>query len=211
MRDNHDEHDYDLDTADLDQVSVAELWAARDEAAYARDLFCALLADNTLEDRGALAAAGGRRRTCRACESWADHVHDPLTDEPMDVAWPFRFTDVDMAATAVTAARVFALASVAPAQDWTERADGAARIAVELDSIRYEVILPAPTNSDSRSRRAYIGKCRPLEIGGRFLPLVHANTRAHAAIADARRYVRPTRADAPAGARAGCSDRPAQL
>jgi hypothetical protein len=161
---NHHLHDYDLNPAHLLEIGVGELHEARDAATYAGDVVCAVRADNTLEDRGELGSPG-RRRTCRACEDWADHVHDPLTGERMRVSrWPTAFSQGEVAATAHTAARVFALAAAAPAGQWQHLTGRGYRITVPLDTWHYEVILPI--GPDHQPRPAYIDSYRIGPTGG---------------------------------------------
>ncbi|MDR7171742.1 hypothetical protein J2W56_005503 [Nocardia kruczakiae] len=192
---HHDQHDDDQhdDTPAAPYPSgVAEWRAVRDAAADAGDLSGALLADNALEDRGALGTAG-RRRTCRTCSGWADHVHDPLTGQPMHVPrWRAEHSQAHVTETAHIAARVFALAAAAPPAQWAEIAAGVHRITVELDTWHYEVILPI--SPAGLARPAYIDHYTIGSTGGLLLPFIYANDRATAAIANALRYLtRPAR------------------
>ncbi|MGF6886315.1 hypothetical protein ABIA39_000282 [Nocardia sp. GAS34] len=193
---NHDHLARALDVAALDEVDSEQLLAARDEAAEARDLFCARLADDALEARGARHG----RRTCATCGQWADHVHDPLTGDPMSVHWSgWRPDAEDIRGVARTAARVFALASIAPPEDWIGPADGLGCVAVELDSTWYEVRTPSSDRRGFFVGSAYIAACTPppgAEVG--YMPIVYATDRATAAIADAYRYVQHALQTAPA-------------
>ncbi|MBV7706493.1 hypothetical protein NOVA_27275 [Nocardia nova] len=108
----------------LDEVDLSVLRDARDEAASVGDLVCALRTDDALEDRGGLGPTG-RRRTCRTCRDWADHLHDQLTGEIMRVGrWSPGVTGEDVAPATTLAARVFALASVAPSRPVARTARG---------------------------------------------------------------------------------------
>ncbi|MFF0452981.1 hypothetical protein [Nocardia africana] len=187
---NHHLHDYDLDPAHLDQMPVAELRGARDAATSVGDRVCAVRADHALEDRGALGSTG-RRRTCRVCGDWADHVHDQLTGEIMRAGrWNLGTTAEDVAAATTLAAQVFALASVAPPGQWQPLAEGEYRITVEVNTTHYEVILPADEPGwGGQPRPPYIDHVRPGPAGCVILPTIHATPRATAALIEARRYI----------------------
>ncbi|MFI7190145.1 hypothetical protein [Nocardia nova] len=187
---NHDLHDYDLDPAHLDEVTVSELRDARDRAASVGDLVCALRADNALEDRDA-SGPTGRRRTCRACRDWADHIHDQLTGEIMRVdRWAADFTGEDVVTAATIAAQVFALASVAAPGQWQELPEGEYRITVEVNTTAYDVIVPGDEPGwDGQPRSPYIDSFRPGPAGCLILPVIHATARATAALIEARRYL----------------------
>ncbi|MFI7189961.1 hypothetical protein ACIBQ0_09520 [Nocardia nova] len=187
---NHDRHDYDLDPAHLDEVDLTVLRDARDEATYAGDLVCALRADDALEDRGGLGPTG-RRRTCRTCRDWADHVHDQLTGQIMRVGrWAPGITREDVAAAATVAAQVFALASVAPPDQWQQLPAGEYRITVEVNTTHYDVILPADEPGwDGQPRPPYIDDFRPGPAGCLILPIIHATPRATTALTEARRFL----------------------
>ncbi|WP_040830368.1 hypothetical protein [Nocardia jiangxiensis] len=192
MTDHHDdEHDNDLDLVPWDQLSTDAVLAIRTDAFYYEDLARTLRADNELDTRLELADfSQGRRRTCRACGGWADHIHDPLTDEPMMVPWWYpTFTRADVEAITQLAWQVFALASFAPRWAWDALADGSHRVTVPLKASNYRVIVPAD-DADGRPGTAYIDNdytgapdLRP--------PVIYANPRTAAAIADARRYLTP--------------------
>ncbi|PPJ25610.1 hypothetical protein [Nocardia nova] len=187
---NHDLHDYDLDPAHLDKVAVSELRDARDQAAHVGDLVCALRADNALEDRDAL-GPDGRRRTCRTCRDWADHLHDQLTGEIMRAGrWATDFTGQDVVTATTIATQVFALASVAPPSQWQELPEGEYRITVELNTTAYDVIVPGDEHGwDGQPRPPYIDSFRPGPAGCLILPVIHATARATAALTEARRYL----------------------
>ncbi len=187
---HHDNHGNHLDPAHLDRIALDELRDAREAATDAGDLRCAVLADNALEDRDALGRVTPRRRTCRPCSDWADHVHDPLTGERMRIErWPATFTQADLASTARTAARVFALVSATAPEHWQHLDDGGYRITVELDRNSFDVVLPL--GPDGRPRPAYIEDYLPSPTGDLAVPFIYANPRATTAIAIARRYITP--------------------
>ncbi|WP_067902647.1 hypothetical protein [Nocardia vaccinii] len=188
--------DFEDGTGELARLDMHAVLGIRDAAAHSGDLVRALLADNVLEDWGGLAGTGeGRRRTCRACRTWADHLHDPLTGQTMRVAgrWPTEFTPADVAAAADLAAQVFALASVAPPEQWQHLADGSHRITVACKTTHVEIRVPADT--EPRPIPPYIQDYRLHAARGPRLrlPLVYANPRAAAAITDARRHLTPRR------------------
>lgn len=187
---NHDLHDYDLDPTHLDALAVSELRDARDQAASVGDLVCALRADNALEDRDALGPTG-RRRTCRTCRDWADHLHDQLTGEIMRAGrWAADVTGVDLVTAAMIAAQVFALASVAAPSQWQKLPEGEYRITVEVNTTAYDVILPSDELGwDGQPRPPYIDSFRPGPAGCLILPVIHATPRATAALIEARRYL----------------------
>lgn len=188
----HDNDKFDLDPPHLDQLSTEHVLAIRNDAFYAKDLARALRADNELETRLEVADyREGRRRTCRACGGWADHIHDPLSDEPMTVQrWGFNFNRADVDATAQIAWQVFALASAAPRWAWDALPDGAHRITVSVDGGYFRVIVPAD-DPDGRPGTPYINGTRTGPVGGVQPPVIYASPRAAAAITDARRYLTP--------------------
>ncbi|MFJ1460976.1 hypothetical protein [Nocardia sp. N2S4-5] len=161
---------------------------ARDAATEAGDLAGALAADDVLEDRDGQARHDPGRRTCRACRTWADHVRDPLTGETMRIGgqWLPAYTRADIATTADIAAQAFALASVAPRDQWQELPDGSHRVTVALRPMHLDIRVPADT-------RPYLEDYLPSTDGGGpvWLPLMYANARAATAIADARRNFAP--------------------
>lgn len=187
---NHDLHDYDLDPAHLDALAVSELREARDQAAYVGDLVCALRADDALEDRDALGPTG-RRRTCRTCRDWADHLHDQLTGEIMRAGrWAADVTGEDLVTAATIAAQVFALASVAAPSQWQKLSEGEYRITVEVNTTAYDVIVPGDEPGwDGQPRPPYIDSFRPGPAGCLILPVIHATPRATTALIEARRYL----------------------
>ncbi|WP_157116565.1 hypothetical protein [Nocardia vaccinii] len=185
----HDHHDNNLPAVALDQLSSADVLAVRAEAVAAGDLSRALRADTVLDTRLELAdRPEGVRHTCPTCESWADHLHDPLTDEPMKLArWERTFTRADIAHVRHLAWQLFALAGAAPRSAWDGLEDGFA-ITVVLESSYYCVRVPVD-NDTGRPGTAYIDDSRTGPAGGGLTPpVIYANTRAAAAIADAFEY-----------------------
>ncbi|MBF6176799.1 hypothetical protein [Nocardia blacklockiae] len=190
---NHPGHDHDHDPvpAYLEPLEWDQLRDARDAATESEDLAGALAADDALEDRDGQTRHDAGRRTCRACRTWADHVHDPLTGETMRIGgqWLPAYTRADIATTADIAAQAFALASVAPRDQWQELPDGSHRVTVALRPMHLDIRVPA----DRHATRPYIEDYRLNVPGGGpvWLPVVYANARAATAITDARRYLTP--------------------
>ncbi|MBY8855384.1 hypothetical protein K7711_02740 [Nocardia sp. CA2R105] len=187
MTDHHyDQHDND--PTPLDHLTTDEVLLMRNDAYVFNDRARTLHADNELDTRLELADfSEGRRRTCGACGSWADHVHDPLTDEPMKVArWDPTFTRADVAHVRHIAWQVFALAGAAPRSAWEGLEDGF-RITVVLESSYYCVRVPVDDDT-GRPGTAWIESYRRGPAGGLRPPVIYANARAAAAIADAFEY-----------------------
>ncbi|MFJ1460980.1 hypothetical protein [Nocardia sp. N2S4-5] len=161
---------------------IAQLRAARDQAADARNLPRALELDNELEHLARLVYSP--RHTCARCGSWADHVHEPATGDRMLVHGDPRADDEDVA----TAVQVFALAATALPHHWAER-DSGADIAVDLGPYRYVVIVY--TGESAMRPRAFIADCVHRGTGqGRTFPAIHATRRTTAAIIEAYRRAR---------------------
>ncbi|WP_280336376.1 hypothetical protein [Nocardia wallacei] len=177
------------DPARLDQLEWDQLRDARDTAAEYGDLAGALAADDALEDRAGQAQHDAGRRTCRACRRWADHVHDPLTGETMRIRDQWHLTYTEAASIADIAAQAFALASVAPRDQWRRLPDGSHRVTVALHPMHLDIRVPAETYGT----RPYLEDYRHGTDGAGpvWLPLVYANARAATVITDARRYLTP--------------------
>ncbi|MFF0458512.1 hypothetical protein [Nocardia africana] len=165
---------------------IAQLRAARDQAADARNLSRALELDNELEDLGQL--GNSPRRTCWVCATWADHVHEPHTGARMAVHGP---VPADEAYTAV-AVQVFALAASALPHHWSETG-GVAQVAVDLNAHRFVVTVHPGDGDGSHGYRrdVYISHCVHRPTGqARPFPALHAPWRRTAAIIEAYRYAR---------------------
>ena len=165
---------------------IAQLRAARDRAADARNLSRALELDNELEDLGQL--GNSPRRTCWRCDSWADHVHEPHTGARMAVHGP---VPADEAYTAV-AVQVFALAATALPHHWSETG-GVAQVVADLSAHRFVVTVhPGDGNGSHGYRRdVYISHCVHRASGQAVaFPAIHAPWERTAAIIEAYRYAR---------------------
>ncbi|WP_280332936.1 hypothetical protein [Nocardia wallacei] len=159
---------------------IAQLRAARDQAADARNLPRALELDNELEYLAQRVYSP--RQTCARCGSWADHVHEPATGDRMLADGDPPVDDEDIA----TAVQVFALAATALPHHWVER-DSGADIAVELGPYRY--VVTVCTGDSAMRPRAFIADCVRRGTGeGRVFPVIHATARTTAAIIAAYRH-----------------------
>ncbi|WP_067885718.1 hypothetical protein [Nocardia vaccinii] len=162
---------------------IAQLRAARDQAADARNLPRALELDNELEDLGQL---GGSRRTCWPCGSWADHVHAPGTGERMLVHGPHPADDEHIA----VAVQVFTLAATALPHHWSQTPT-AAHVAVDLGAHRYVVTIRTLDTGGAAARVVYLSACTHRDTGrARAFPAIHATARASAAIVTAYHHAR---------------------
>ncbi|MEU6564190.1 hypothetical protein [Nocardia nova] len=165
---------------------IAQLRAARDRAANARNLARALELDNELEDLGQLGHSP--RRTCWVCDSWADHVHEPHTGARMAVHGP---VPADWAYTAV-AVQVFTLAATALPHHWSETG-GVAQVVVDAGEHRFVVTVHPGGTSDGRARDVYISHCVHRGSGRAVaFPAIHAPWERIAAIIDAYRHAHAT-------------------